>query len=442
MNAPKNSAFWTGLCFALSILTARAQSLSTEAVPQRCGTAIYEQLLRQRDPHRVADQKRLNELIQGVLRQKAATKSGARVGEVTYRIPVVVHVVHNNAAGTVGGANNPNISDEQIISQIQVLNDDYRRREGTRGFNTNPVGADTGIEFVLAKLDPSGNTSTGITRHYYPQQSTFDIYQDDLLLSQIAYWPSDRYLNLWVAPLRNDYLGYSQFPTAPAIPGISGERNELTDGVIIDYKNFGNATGTVTNPTYLYGRTATHEIGHWLGLLHTWGDAYCGEDYCEDTPPTESPNQTTQCTERFSTCNGVRTRNQIENYLDYSPDGCMNLFTKNQAERMRAVLEASPRRARLIRSVTVLPQPEQLTVNLSPNPNSKNEKTTLEVLFSGLSTFTVGIFDLLGRQVSAQQYTDSPSSAIDLPLHTFKNGVYLVKVTKGKETITRRLLIH
>ncbi|MGA0558697.1 M43 family zinc metalloprotease [Larkinella sp. VNQ87] len=418
----------------------------TAVTPQRCGIDQREATLQRRDPQRLLKRQQLNQQVEQILLRNKLEPRSARISEDVYRIPVVVHVVHNNSSGFIGGANNSNISDEQIASQIRVLNEDYRRMANTRGFNTDPVGADTGIEFFLARVDPEGNATSGITRNY-TQRTSFDIYDsvsgDDRVLSGIAYWPSDQYLNIWVTTLRNDYLGYAQFPEAQNIPGLSSYENELTDGVIIDYRYFGSDIGAVTSPTYRYGRTTTHEVGHWLGLIHTWGDSVCGDDYCDDTPPTESANQTTSCSERFSTCNGTRTRNQIENYLDYTPDACMNLFTQDQKARMRAVIEASPRRQRVVRSAEPLPQPATLTVNVYPNPIQASQRlSTLEVLFTGFQTFQVDVVDLSGRVIRTQKFTDYPSSSINLPLETLGRGVYFVKVSTDKETTSKRLMIY
>ncbi|RAK00465.1 putative secreted protein (Por secretion system target) [Larkinella arboricola] len=442
MNGLKNKPLLAavGLWLSLGLGEVRAQ---TPGLPQRCGIDQREIILQQRDPQRLARRQKLNEQIQEVISRQKKEAQTARVGEVIYRIPVVVHVVHNNSSGFIGGANNPNISDEQIASQIQVLNEDYRRLPKTRGFNTNPIGADTGIEFFLARVDPDGFQTNGITRHY-SEKSTFNVYDgtsgDDVALSQIAYWPSDKYLNIWVTSLRNDYLGYSQFPEAENIPGLNPTENELTDGVIIDYRYFGSDIGAVTSSIYRYGRTTTHEVGHWLGLLHTWGDDYCGNDYCNDTPPTEGANQTTECVDKFSNCNGTRTRNLIENYLDYTPDACMNLFTLDQKARMRAVIEASPRRQRLVKSTDPLPQTEKLTVNVFPNPTDKS--STLEVLFTGFQSFQVDLVDASGRIIRSQKYTEYPSSSITLPVETLNRGIYFVKVRTDKETASQRLLIH
>ena len=363
-----------------------------------------------------------------------------------YRIPVVVHVVHSNATGDIGGATNGNISDEQILSQIQVLNEDYRRQEGTNGFNTSPLGADARIEFYLAPTDPTGAPTTGITRHYYPQQTEFGVDDgsgDDILLSQIAYWPSDRYLNIWVTKIKG-FLGYTQFPTtADTLTGLPTDSNEFTDGSIIDYRYFGRQIGTVRDQTYALGRTATHEIGHWLGLLHTWGDGNgCEQDYVADTPPTKAPNQTRQCRQTYSNCNGTgQTRDQIENYLDYSPDICMNLFTQGQIARMRTVLALSPRRARLIRTAeSPIPESDALVISVYPNPATT--ESAVEVRLKGFQTFTVDLFDGTGRRLSGRTYPESPSSIVSVPVAGLSRGLYVIRVKTGSETVSRRLLVQ
>jgi hypothetical protein len=174
------------------------------------------------------------------------------------KIPVVVHVIHNNSARTIGGNGNSNISDAQIQSQIKVLNEDFRRTQGTNGFNANAVGADTRIEFELAKKDPKGLPTTGINR-IYSAKNQYDVLDLDQQreMSKLSYWPSDCYLNIWTTTLSNGYLGYGAFPSGEKPAGIADITPEEIDGIFMDHTYFGKKTGSINSRYYNLGRTLT-----------------------------------------------------------------------------------------------------------------------------------------------------------------------------------------
>ncbi len=333
--------------FLLVTTTLRAQSILPVSEDRGCATMLHNQFLETKYPtfkkQREQFEFKLNNQIQfnKYTRQHAAT---------VVTIPVVVHVIHNIKDGSIGGTN---ISDEQIYSQIKTLNNDYRKMPGTMGFNTNPVGVDTKIEFCLALTDPNCMPTNGITRHY-SARSDFDFNNDNEVIKAFGYWPSDQYLNIWVCNLANNVLGYAQFPNYTTLPGLNQfELGATTDGVVIKSTSFGNQTGTANSGIFKYGRTATHEIGHWLGLKHIWGDyessPNCDTDYCEDTPPqgSKSPSNAS-CPTRFSTCGDQLYQNMTENYMDYSADACMNIFTYDQQTRMQTTLNVSPLRLKLL----------------------------------------------------------------------------------------------
>jgi hypothetical protein len=277
--------------------------------------------------------------------------------ETVYIIPVVVHIIHNGEpVGT-----STNISAARVESQIRVLNEDYRRKQGTRGYNTNRVGADTHIEFRLAVRDPEGFPTSGIVRKQGTQRSWTA--EDETTLKSLSYWPAEAYLNIWVCNLDDDVLGYAQFPESNQIPGVSevGEEEARLDGVVVGYQYFGDQGEAANSDNdFRYGRTTTHEVGHFLGLRHIWGDppsqaqGCLYDDYCQDTPNTTGPNY--DCPRADSTdCTTPKQREMVENYMDYTDDACMNLFTQEQTLRMRTVLENSPRRVSLLSSQGLIP---------------------------------------------------------------------------------------
>jgi hypothetical protein len=424
------------------LISGRSFAQVTDSLLTRCVTHEREIVRGQKNPGFLRDRINTENAIQEYLQVNRSRLRTAASDEIM-RIPVVVHVVHNRRDGVIGGLDNANITDEQIRSQITILNEDYRRKAGTKGFNADPVGVDTGIEFYLAEYDENGKGTNGITRTSYFSKDSFNPLTDDDLLSDIIYWPSDKYLNIWVCRLTDGYLGISQFPSVEGVDGLNtkNENYDKTDGAIIDFRFFGRNSSAITSRIYNLGRTTTHEIGHWLGLIHTWGDAFCGDDFCDDTPPAESRNQTTLCVDRFSNCSGFQTRNMIENYMDYSPDSCMNIFTADQLGRMKAVLELSPRRMKLIESAKRgrLESAENLTVDVFPNPAT--EEVNANVRFADFENFTLSVYDQRGNQLESQNFIDVWSRKVTVDIAKYNTGLYIFKVTTNKETVTKKFVI-
>ena len=240
-----------------------------------------------------------------------------RLGAVT--VPVVVHVVYGTAS--------QNISDNQIVSQIDVLNLDYRARNTDKAKVPtvwSGLVADANVQFALATIDPSGNPTNGITR----TATTASSFSTDEGVKSAATggadpWPPDKYLNIWVCNLGGGLLGYAQFPGGP----------QATDGVVILYTAFGTI-GTATSPFNL-GRTATHEVGHWLDLIHIWGDRLdcTGTDLVTDTPNQQAPNYGKPMFPHVSCGNGPNG-DMFMNYMDYVDDDSMYMFTQGQIVRV------------------------------------------------------------------------------------------------------------
>ncbi len=262
--------------------------------------------------------------------------------EEPFIIPVVVHVIHQGEEIGEG----TNISDAQILSQIEVLNEDYQRLNADTVRTQDifiPVTGKMNVQFVLARQDPDGLATNGIIRKR-GSMDLWDPFRRDLIAAE-SYWPAEDYLNIWVVDLSNSYLGIAQYPDIE-LPGLEDEdkENRLTDGVYVSYKAFGSVSkdpAARLSNKYDRGRTCTHEVGHWLGFRHVWGDdmvSCSADDYVEDTPESID-NYNGDCPSTGFSCGST---DMVENYLYYTSDACMNAFTAMQVERMEVVLLQCP----------------------------------------------------------------------------------------------------
>ena len=327
---------------------------------QLCGFVEYEEMLKKKYPNKSVTAQFEQWIAPKVEAAKAkrSLKNGLGTNEVIV-IPVVVHVVHN---GDILGTNE-NISAEQIQSQITVLNQDFRKMLDTNGYNDNPLGADIEVEFCLAQRDPDGFATNGITRHNIGNDIGFSLEEVEFIKTQLQ-WDPEQYLNIWtfnyIYTGNSVIYGYAQFPTQSGLDGINNEEIPglaETDGLAITANCFGSEEiypgGTYSEVNNL-GRTTTHEMGHFFGLRHIWGDGGCSaDDYCEDTPVSGQANS--GCPTGIDTCPGSPGNDMIENYMDYTNDACKNIFTLNQKDRITAVLANSPRRASLAASLGCTP---------------------------------------------------------------------------------------
>jgi len=291
-----------------------------------CGTSEAHQRLCEEHPEFRIARGKLHAATEQMIRIGRAMPT-AKAGPIT--IPVVVHVVYNNAS--------ENISVAQVDSQIKALNRDYQAKNTDKSkvpVVWNGLVADVKIKFELATKDPKGNSTDGITRTKTAETS---FGTDDGVKSSatggIDAWPTDKYLNIWVCNLGEGLLGYAQFPGGPA----------ATDGVVILNIGFGTV-GTAAAP-YNLGRTTVHEVGHWLNLNHIWGDTNdcSGTDHVDDTPKAQLPNYGKPKFPHVS-CNNGPDGDMFVNYMDYVDDGAMLMFTPGQVARMYATL-AGPRKS-------------------------------------------------------------------------------------------------
>ena len=311
----------------------------------RCYTTENDLLNRIKFPYRGTIDQFESWLAPRVEEYKRNTRNNIGVNSTAaiITIPVVFHVITSGTGAT-------NVSAAIIQAQIDQLNIDFRNLAGS----INPVAADTEVQFCLATLDPSNNpmAEPGIDRVTSFGAGSFTTTTVDTTIKPATSWDPNSYLNLWSANVSGGILGWAQFPDASGLGGMpvsGGAAN--TDGVVALYSSL----GSVANPNpgggaYAQGRTLTHEIGHWLGLRHIWGDGGCGvDDFCNDTPLSDAANfgcpNTNSCTDP-----APDPKDMVENYMDYTDDSCMNIFTADQKARIQTVLSISPRRVSLTTS--------------------------------------------------------------------------------------------
>ena len=255
-------------------------------------------------------------------------------------IPVVFHIVWKTAA--------QNVSDAQIMSQLKVLNDDFRKlnADATKVPTPfKPLAADVEINFVLAKQDPSGKATTGIVRKQTTKSAFYNDNKDYVVSAATGgsdIWNSKSYLNIYVCNL-SGYLGYSTLPGAPVD----------IDASVINFEAFGTI-GTAAAPFNL-GRTVTHEVGHWLNLEHIWGGDATGNNACSDSDyVADTPNQGEENggvpTFPHVSCGNTPNGDMFMNYMDYCDDVSNNMFSNGQKARMQALFAAGGTRASLLSS--------------------------------------------------------------------------------------------
>ena len=355
-------------------------------------------------------------------------------------IPVVVHIIYNNAQ--------QNISDAQVISQLKVINEDFRRLNADAAFTPSAflnAAADSRIMFCLAQVDPRGRPKKGIIRKQTTKTSF--TYDDAMKFSAAGgddAWDARKYLNIWVCNMQGNSLGYATEPGSPLDK----------DGVVIQYNAFGNV-GSL-NPLFNKGRTATHEIGHWLGLKHIWGDDNCGNDYIDDTPTQESYNNNCPSFPHLSACSPNANGDMFMNFMDYTNDACMNMFTNGQKSTMRGLFAVNGYRNSFMFSFACdsslstgapLPTPtdttsvvvpvEVSTIKMYPNPvhQTLHIASTLEGIDGELKL--IRIFNTTGKLLLSKSIVGS-SENIDLS--ALAPGIYIVHIGVGKSAIKKKLI--
>jgi len=394
---------------------------------KECHQSEYRNLLLSNDPAMSSREAQIENFIsnRSLIRNNANREQGIIVPEII-KIPVVVHILYNSSQ--------QNISDAQIMSQMDVLNMDFGGLNEDRlkvpSYFSSSI-ADCKISFVLAKIDPGGKATNGIVR----KQTGVKFFNLDDRAKSTANggdnaWDADQYLNIWVCNLVSGVLGYSSLPGGPADK----------DGVVISTTVFG--TFNSISP-FNKGRTATHEIGHWLNLKHIWGDGVCGDDKVNDTPSQERANRGCPGGEKI-TCGTSAHGDMYMNFMDLTDDACMYMFTHGQKERMRALFAQDGPRNLLLSSnglngsglpaAAALPVADGRGIILFPVPAS--DQLQVRITAENCIGKMIVVYNQLGQIVVTQRISRS-TEAVDISgLHA---GNYYLKV-EGSKTLMAKFV--
>lgn len=401
------------------------------AAQKNCFTDAYLQQQKVLDPALMQRISAIESFVRHHALNSPNTASRETSATGAIKIPVVVHVIYKDAS--------QNVSDAQIQSQIDALNRDFRRKNADTS-NTpdrfKNVAADVQIEFALATSDPNGNATTGVIRK--ATRVTYFTSDDKIKYNAGGGdngWDSRYYLNIWVGNLYN-LLGYASVPGGPADK----------DGVVISTTAFGTI-----NAAYPYnlGRTAVHEVGHWLNLKHIWGDAPCGDDLVDDTPQQGSYTQ--GCPNGFkSSCDNGALGDMYMNYMDLTNDPCLNMFTEGQKQRMRAMFAKGGPKYEMLSSKG-LSAPWAVANNASgrgpagnlemasairffPNPTRDVMTLQLDATWIGKSLDLVNMNGAVLKKILIASGTQQVS------LSGLPSGVYFLQGVTGSSTIKEKLL--
>ena len=360
-----------------------------------------------------------------------------------YYIPVVFHIIY-----TAKNFGPDQLSDKDILSQIEVLNEDFGRQPGTNGYNTRSIGADTRIRFCLATKDPNGNPTTGIERIKTSNDNITS--STEMRIKNLSRWNQKYYLNIWVVDQIDGgdrTAGYSYL----AHDVSNKDSAQEIDGTVVNYRFVGKNTGLQSSTMYQSGRTLTHELGHYCDMHHPWGDDdinACGDDGVYDTPPCDNvyfSKFANKCDSPFQ-CGYFRL---VEDYMDYSDDRCMNLYTIGQAKKMRGALRqfrpnliSCPNHSRTGCAPSC--EPASLTyttddIEVFPNPTVSSD-INFRLFLSFEQNLDFYIYDNLGQTIYQQTGVTGSGGDFRISLPGMQAGIYYALI-KGKSQFFRKRIV-
>lgn len=395
-------------------------------IAQHCATDIYFQQRLENDPHLIA--KRAE--IERFTKKWIAENSNRLAAREVVTIPVVVHVVWFHPE--------ENISDAQIQSQIDVLNRDFRALNieiPSIPAIFKPAIADAEIEFCLASRDPQSNPTNGITRTK-TNVSQFSPIRSICYRSRGGQdaWDSRQYLNIWVGDISTSLLGEASFP---------GMDVPEEDGVRVHFEVFGTI-GTASAPPYNLGRTVTHEIGHYFNLYHIWGqnlnEPACENDDEVNDTPRQSSTFRNECPVHPQVFCG--TASMFMNFMNYTNDACMAMFTKGQKMRMLAALNGP--RAGLLNSLGCQPpvsavEEQAWSKNILLLQNPVREEIKLESKYFLKETILVKLVNTQGQILFSEQWLSQTIFTINVG--ATPPGIYFLILQNETNIFTKKIII-
>jgi hypothetical protein len=430
------------------LVTVKAQT--TETTFKRCGTADADQYNKAHDSIYKMQREQMDAYVAQWVHDHPDYDS-----KTTVTIPVVVHIIYKTGA--------QNIADSRVTDQIAATNTDWAgaNSHSMHAFSSS-LKANTNVQFCLAKRDPSGNATTGITRTVttvtsfnitgYPTNSCTGYPERCTAGGGCAAWDVTKYFNIWVCNTGTSGLcGISEFP---------GSTLNNYYGSTINYIYFGVSGATAP---YNLGGTLTHEIGHCFNLYHTWGDdggPCSGSDYCTDTPNSGNMNygniedgslaEQSSATSTINTSTGLETDNctaaspgvLYEDFMDYTDDKDYACFTPNQVSRIAASIATSGpcHNLTLSNGCTPLGIEEGAyiqDVNIFPNPT--NGELNVNFNLANPTNVVVSVYNVIGKEIVSYNKENASVVNTKIDLSKCASGVYFVKITSTNQTLTQKI---